>query len=336
MYHKIFKLKFLMLIVVYLFYGCIAKEARPVHNYMDTAAYQSEDYIIHEKQTDDTYESIARLYFKNKNKAEILKQENEIFGSNKNKFFIIPLKEQHLGGIYKDGYQGVPILCYHKFDEKTDSKLNISAKAFDAQMKYLKNHNFNVISLKGFLNFIEYKKQIPKKSVVITIDDGFKSGFNVAFPILSKYGFKAVYFVYINYIGISKRAITWQDLKKLKKRGYEIGSHTISHDDLTEKLDGESSENYDKRIKKEIFISKKILDEKLYQDTQFFSLPYGKSNPEVTKLIKSAGYKISVTVKRGSNPFYCDPFHLNRNMILDNNLKKFADKLQTFNYISLK
>ncbi len=336
MYHRKFKLKFLMLIAVYLFYGCIAKHTEPVHSSLGTAAYKSEDYIVHEKQSTDTYESIAKLYLKDKNRADILQKADESLSLNKNKFFIIPLKEKHLGGIYKDGYQKIPILCYHKFGEKTDSKLNISTKAFDAQMKYLKDHNFNVITLSQFLNFSEYKQQIPKKSVVITIDDGFKSGFNVAFPILSKYGFKAVYFVYTNYVGISKKAITWQDLRELKKRGHEIGSHTINHYDLTAKFPEEKNEDYYKRVKKEIFISKQIIDNKLNQDTLFFSLPYGRTNLKVKNFIKSAGYKIGVTVQRGSNPFYCDPFNLNRDMILNKSIKKFASKLQTFNFISLR
>ncbi|MCP4669952.1 MAG: polysaccharide deacetylase family protein [Desulfobacula sp.] len=336
MYHKKFKLRFLMLIAVYLFSGCIAKQIVPASTSMETAAYRSENFIVHQKQSTDTYESIAKLYFKDKNRVDILKEADESLSINKNKFFIIPLKEKHLGGIYKNGFQKIPILCYHKFGEKTDSKLNISAKAFDAQMKYLKDNNFNVITLNQFLNFIEYKRRIPRKSVVITIDDGFRSGFNVALPILSKYGFKAVFFVYTNYIGVSKKAITWENLRQLKKRGHEIGSHTINHYDLTEKLDGENHEDYFKRIKKEIFISKKILDKKLNQDTLFFSLPYGRTNPEVKKLIKSAGYKMGVTVQRGSNPFYCDPFNLNRDMILNKSVKIFAHKLQTFNYISLR
>lgn len=336
MYNKKFKLHFLMLIAVYLFYGCSAKQMEPAHSPLGAAAYKSENYIVHHKQSTDTYESIAKLYFKDTNRADILKEADESLSLNKNKFFIIPLKDKYLGGIYKDGYQKIPILCYHKFNEKTDSKLNISAKAFDAQMKYLKDNNFNVITLNQFLKFVEYKQRIPRKSLVITIDDGFKSGFNVALPILSKYGFKAVYFVYTNYVGISKKAITWKDLKELKKKGHEIGSHTINHYDLTAKFEGENHEDYYQRIKKEIFISKKIIDKKLNQDTLFFSLPYGRTNPEVKKLIKSAGYKMGVTVQRGSNPFYCDPFNLNRDMILSTSIKIFARKLQTFNYISLR
>ncbi|MFO7883620.1 MAG: polysaccharide deacetylase family protein [Desulfobacteraceae bacterium] len=247
-----------------------------------------------------------------------------------NRFIIIPVKEKHLGGIYLSGYQTIPVLCYHKFNEKDDSKLNISKQAFEEQIKYLKDNEFRSITLKALLDFFEYKKEIPEKSVLITIDDGFKSGYDVACQILLKYGFKAVFFIYTDYVGVSGKAMTWENLRELKKNGFEIGSHTLSHCDLTEQFQGESEEAYQKRIKREIWMSKKIIDKKLNQNTVSFSFPYGKSNPEVVDYVRSAGYKMGFTVTQGSNPFFSDTFTLKRYMILNSNKESFISKLRVF------
>ena len=246
------------------------------------------------------------------------------------------MKEENKGGLAIDGYQTVPILSYHHFAENCKSHLCISASVFDQQMGYLKNKGYRVITMGELLGFMQYRHAIPKKSIIITIDDGYRSAYDIAYPVLKKYGFTAALFIYTDYVGVSKSAITWDQLREMKTDGFEVGSHTISHCDLTKKMAGESYPDYIERIKREIVDSKQIIDKELTQDTFCFAYPYSRYNASVLNLCEQAGYKIGVTVDRGGNAFFKDPLILDRNQILKSDMVAFIANLKTFNKFSLK
>jgi len=245
-------------------------------------------------------------------------------------------KRKIRGGLTVDGFQVVPILSYHRFADNCDSPLCLPAHVFDQQMKYLKENGYRVISLGELLEFLEYRNSLPKKSVVISIDDGYRSVYNIAWPILKKYDFRATLFIYTDFVGVSKNAITWDQLREMKKSGFEIGAHTMSHCDLTRQNKGEDTEAYMSRIKKELSMSKQIIDKKLNQNTVFLAFPYGRYDQSVLDMCKRLGYKIAVSVKRGSNPFFADPLALRRSQILKRDIKSFISRLKTFNKLSLE
>ena len=214
--------------------------------------------------------------------------------------------------------------------------MNIPAHVFRQQMKYLKDNGYRVISPAELLDFLEYRRQIPKKAVMITIDDGYKSVYDVALPIFEAFGFTATVFVYTDYVGISKKALSWEDLAVLKSKGFTIGSHSVAHSNLIAKEEGETDEAFLNRRKKEIFLSKQIIDKKLNQNTLFFSFPYGKYDSQTIKMADQAGYKLAVTVDRGGNPFFSNPLALRRDMILKKDMASFVSRLKIFNNVSLK
>ena len=299
-------------------------------------AYRSEAYALCKPGTGHSFSDLARIIYGDEKKVWKIEDANQGGMMKSSPLIAIPLKEKNRGGIYEDGYQSVPILCYHKFGEGKKSALNTPPGLFRQHMAYLKSNGYRVISPGDLLDFLEYRRQIPKKAVLITIDDGFKSVYDIAWPILEEFGFTATLFVYTDYIGLSKKALSWEDLKILKSRGFTIGSHSVSHSDLTRKGEQETEEDFSNRKQKEIYLSKKIIDEKLNQNTVFFSFPYGKYNSDIVTMTGQAGYKLAVTVDRGSNPFFTNPLALKRDMILKKDIDSFVSRLKIFNNLSLK
>jgi peptidoglycan/xylan/chitin deacetylase (PgdA/CDA1 family) len=251
-------------------------------------------------------------------------------------FVVVPLKITNRGGITAEGYQTVPILCYHRFSSSCDSPLCMPAAVFEQQLRYLKQNGYRVIGPEALIDFLDYRKAIPQKAVMISIDDGYRSLYNVAYPLLKKYGFTATLLIYIDYVGVSKKAITWDQLRELKREGFTIGSHSIAHSDLSKQKEGEDKKAYLSRLKREIFRSKQIIDEKLDQDTLIFSYPFGRRNQTVISLSRQAGYRIGVTVDRGGNPFFADPFVVKRDQILKRDMNRFVSRLKTFHHYPLK
>ncbi len=191
---------------------------------------------------------------------------------------------------------GVWILCYHRIVDKPARYTNLQPAAFEAQMNYLAQHNFNVVPLGEIVDAMQYGTKLPKQTVALTFDDGYKDNYTVAYPILKQHKFPATLFIYPNYISHGGAALTWKELKKLAADPLiSIQSHTFTHADL-----GKVSHRGDAKLKHEIVDSKRTLEEKLGIKIETLAYPYGVFNPKVLSATKAAGYRGAFTI--GTRP----------------------------------
>ncbi|MEE9504673.1 MAG: polysaccharide deacetylase family protein [Thermodesulfobacteriota bacterium] len=319
--------------------GVAPKAAEPAVSEEEPAKpliFQSEEYILYLLQGGETPVSLAESFLGGPKRSWVIEEANEGIPFEKDQLIVIPLKEENRGGLTADGYQVVPILSYYRFAEDCKSSLCIPTDIFDQQMRYLKDNGYWVITLGELLDFLQYRHALPKRSVVITIDDGYKSAYEIAYPILKRYGFTATLFIYIDFVEASKNSITWDQLREMKADGFEVGSQTLSHYDLTKKREGEDDQAYMARIKRELFISKQIINKKMEQDTIYLAFPYGSYDQRVLNICDQAGYKIGLSVKGGGNPFFADPLALKRDQILKKEMESFITMVKTFYEFSLE
>jgi peptidoglycan/xylan/chitin deacetylase (PgdA/CDA1 family) len=298
--------------------------------------FRSEDYIVYQLKKNETAAELAGRFLGDRKKSWMIEEANPGARFRNGNAVVIPLRDNNRGGLSADGFQSIPILAYHRFAENCSSPLCMPAKTFELQMRYLKENGYHVITAEELVAFLGYRRGLPKKSVLITMDDGYRSVYNIAYPILNKYGFRATLFIYTSFVGVSKMAITWDQLKEMKAKGFAIGSHTIYHSDLTNPKEGESEQEHILRIKEELNGSKKIIDQKLGQDTYFLAYPFGYYDQRSIQMAKEAGYKLAMSVKRGGNPFFANPYTLRRDQILEKDMQSFVSRLKTFNQLSLK
>jgi peptidoglycan/xylan/chitin deacetylase (PgdA/CDA1 family) len=299
-------------------------------------SFRSEDYIVYRLQANDSAEVLAEKFLKDKNRAWVIEEANEKVPFEKGRFIVIPLKEENRGGLRPDGYQVVPILCYHRFADRCESSLCMTTALFTEQMRYLKENHYRVISMSDLADFLAYRRALPPNAVVINLDDGYRSAYEMAYPILKAYGFTATLFIYTDFIGASANSLTWDQLQKMKADGFEVGSHSVSHCDLTKKREGEDNDQYIERVRKELVLSKQIIDQKLNQNTTYFAFPYGDYSHRVLSLCEEAGYSLGLSVKRGGNPFFSDPLVLRRDQILRKDMESFINTLDTFFELPLR
>ena len=288
---------------------------------------RSTDYVVLTATATDTYESLARHYLGDAKLSYIISEYNKDVTITAGKTIIIPLKPVNPGGIYPDGYQTVPVLCYHRFStKKSFDKITVSAETFDRQMAYLKNNGYTVLTLKQFYDFIDYRHRPPRKSVLITIDDGWKTTQTIAYPILKKHGFPAVLFVNTDNIREKQNSITltWKELRELKASGLiEIESHSVTHENLTRVSE--------EQLQREIGESKRLIKSMLGISPTAIAYPYGMFNSKTASMMKQYGYRFGFTVFRGGNAFFFNPFALKRSMIFNSeNIEDFVKALHTF------
>ncbi|MFH0913647.1 MAG: polysaccharide deacetylase family protein [Candidatus Omnitrophota bacterium] len=213
------------------------------------------------------------------------------------------LKEQYV----------VPIIMYHSVnpDALPENRLAVSPQTFGRQMRFLKEHRYNVLSLESLATLIKEKKKIPARTMAITFDDGYKDNYKYAFPILKKYNLAATVFVIVNEIGRVDR-LSWDELKAMSDSGIiSIGSHAIGPEPLV---------NIDsiEEVRKEVFNSKEILEERLGREVNVFSYPEGRFNDRIRQLAIGAGYISAVATNPGKKFANDDIFALKRLRISEN------------------
>ncbi|HEY0791942.1 MAG TPA: polysaccharide deacetylase family protein [Chthoniobacterales bacterium] len=187
----------------------------------------------------------------------------------------------------------VMVLCYHRFEDKPHDPLAIAPADFKAQMQALKDSRISVIPMKDLLAWRRGEQSIPSRSCVITIDDGYISGYAVAWPILKAFGYPFTMFIYTDYVAVGGKSMTWSQLAEMRDAGVDIESHTVSHHDLRHAPKGQ---DYAAWLHNEIYNSKAILEDKLGIRTPVFAFPYGTHNELVRKTAMEAGYEALFTV----------------------------------------
>ncbi len=200
-----------------------------------------------------------------------------------------------------------PIIMYHSvnLEVRAKDRLTVSVKAFERQMRFLKTHNYNVLSLESLADLIKEKKKIPPKTIAITFDDGYKDNYIYAFPILKKYNLPATVFVIINEVGRSDR-LSWEEIKTMQdSRLITFGSHCLGPEPLV-------NIKSNRKLMVEIFDSKRILEESLGKKVNMFSYPGGMFDNKIRQLVIEAGYKLAVSTSPGKKFANDDLFALKR------------------------
>ena len=301
--------------------AALPAEARAFPNYVAVIAREG-----------DTFPSLAAKYLNDPSMDWWITEFNNLSALNPGQAVIIPLRPYGRGGLTAMGYQTVPVLSYHHFALTGADRMTVTQAAFEEQMKFLKEKGYRVISLNQFIDFLEFKRPIPKKSVVITIDDGWRSTYEIAFPILKKYGYPATLFVYTDLIVGSKKTLTWDLIQEMAGQGLDIQGHMKTHRNLTVAEKKETFKEYFEAIDKELIVSGGIIKNRVNRDVHYLAYPYGETNHLVIELIKKHGYQGAFTVTRGGNPFFIHPYRINRSMIYGTfDLDQFEKNLNVFN-----
>lgn len=194
----------------------------------------------------------------------------------------------------------MPILAYHKID--TRFELGITATlphVFKQQMHCLKNEEINVGSLEHVLT--------DPTHCSITFDDAYESVYDQAMPVLDAAEFKATIFPVTGFIGKDNGwdvNFFWQKFKHMNAQqlctisdaGHTLGSHTVSHRDLTLLNDTE--------LTYELEYSKKHIEDLVGKKVTLLSYPFGKTDNRVIAAARAAGYTHGISMRGAADDLF--------------------------------
>ena len=204
----------------------------------------------------------------------------------------------------KKSDNSLAVLMYHYFYDESASETAknsnwMSISKFEEQLKYLKENDYYYPTWQEVADFADGKIDLPENSIVITMDDGHKSVFNLAIPMLDKYGIPATAFV------ITSKFDT-NNLEKYKDSTIDFESHTnnmhrgggtIGHGGIFPALSLEEG----------ISDLKTSID-KLGGNSGALAYPYGDCTERTMQAAEQTGFKVAFTtvnkkVKPGMNKF---------------------------------
>ncbi len=184
---------------------------------------------------------------------------------------------------HEPGEVVAPILLYHHVEgETTLSRYQLAIPDFRAQMHLLDELGFTPIPISMVIEVLLDGGRLPEKPVVITFDDGHQSVYENAFPIMQEFDFPGVFYIVANRINGSTDFVTIPQLKEMIEAGWEIGSHSYTHADLTK--------NH-AIAAKEIGQSKTDLENALSTHIETFAYPFGTIDPFTAQKVSDHGYR---------------------------------------------
>lgn len=197
----------------------------------------------------------------------------------------------------------IPILGYHRIGSlRSDHVPTVTAETFEWQLDFLVRNKFRVVNLDAVLGMMDRGERIPRRTTVITFDDGYEETYSIAWPLLKRRSFPATVFVTPNEVGLAGFS-SWEQIGKMAQDGMTIGCHTMNHRYLP--LVGED------KLFEEIVDSKRVIEERISQPVFYFSYPVGGYTSLVQGTVRKAGYRGACTTNRAWS-HKMDPFALRR------------------------
>jgi peptidoglycan/xylan/chitin deacetylase (PgdA/CDA1 family) len=194
------------------------------------------------------------------------------------------------------------VLCYHAVSDTWPSPAAIDPNRLRSQLRLLQRRGYRALTLSAAL-----RDDAPRRAMAVTFDDAYASILERGLPVLEGLGVAATVFVPTDAADAAAtmawselarwtggaheeelRCMSWEQLRQLSARGWEIGSHTCSHPDLTE-LGSEE-------IERELRLSRVRCEEELERPCTSLAYPFGCYDGAVMEAVAMAGYERAVTL----------------------------------------
>lgn len=196
------------------------------------------------------------------------------------------------------------VLVYHRFDDGRFPTTSISTDKLREDFAWLKANQYHVIPLENLVDTLQKGQPVPPKTVVLTIDDGYRSFYESGLEVFKEFGYPFTLFVYTEATdGNFSDFMSWETLREVSQYG-SVQLHTHSHPHLT-RLDDSALEN-------EIAQAAALFEENMGYRARFLAYPYGEYDTRVREAHRAHGFEALFNYNGGIVGQKADLFNLDR------------------------
>ncbi len=215
----------------------------------------------------------------------------------------------------------VAILGYHNFSKTAPvSDMLMRTSDFRKQMEYIRNAGLTVISMPEFLEWRFGTRELPAKCVLITLDDGWRSVYTEAYPILHEFGYPFHLFLYTQFLSGRGDSMSPAMIREMQQHGATVGSHSASHayPRAWKSAAAKGPEEEAAMVEREIGSTFPKLS-KLFGTVDTYCYPGGYHTPAMEERLPGYGCKAAFTVIPGKVTVTENPLQIRRYMVFGNN-----------------
>jgi peptidoglycan/xylan/chitin deacetylase (PgdA/CDA1 family) len=201
-------------------------------------------------------------------------------------------------------------LCYHSIAERGAPYLSLPRETFARQLSMLRRFGYRSGGVED-LRRLAAGERLPRRTVFLTFDDGFRDNADVAMPLLREHGFHPLIFLLPRHVDTGAaldwpevaeyharepelmHSLTWPQVEELAALGAEFGGHTITHPHLRD-LDDES-------LGRELGESRSLVEQHL-GSCEVLAYPFGEWDARVARAAEAAGYRFAFSLPQGPQP----------------------------------
>lgn len=193
----------------------------------------------------------------------------------------------------------LPILLYHRFGPVAVDGMTVTTPVFESHLKYLKENGYTVIPLRMLVDYYMGKGPVPpQKSVVIAADDGHESVYTHMQALVKQYRVPVTLFIYPSAISNASYAMTWDQLRLLKKTGlFDMQSHTYWHPNFKKEKKRMSISEFEKFADMQFRRSREKLQREIGSSVDMLAWPFGIYDGQLVAMAQKAGYVAAFTIE---------------------------------------
>ena len=209
----------------------------------------------------------------------------------------------------------VPILLYHHFSERGDG---VTPETFELHMRALSEAGYEAVTVDQLVGYVEGEEELPERPVCITMDDGYLSNYETAWPVLERYDMKATIFLIGSSVGHTEHYkdtehpitphFSWEQGREMVDSGViDLQCHTYdmhqwapyeTGDKVRENalpLEGESEQAYTEALVEDIEAFQSDYERELGRSAYVFAYPGGQCSERSEEIVHSQGFSVTVT-----------------------------------------
>lgn len=197
--------------------------------------------------------------------------------------------------------RGLRVLMYHKVSAESVDRLTVTASQLERQLRWLQQQEFQFVTTTEVIEAIEGKREIPKRSVLVTFDDAYDNTLQIAQPVLDRCRVSAIVFVPTAFVGKSSAwdenaapLMSASELEQLHSAGWELGWHSHQHRNY-----GESTAD---EIERDLKENREAFQYMGLKPVPAFAYPYGgrpsgpQQREQMYRSLNAAGVKLAFRI----------------------------------------